>query len=45
MGWLCVSDQPHSHACACPDGDWKILSSHLRGILNRKDDLITLFLF
>ena len=37
LGWLCVSDQPHPHARAGPDGDWEVLSSHLRGILHCKN--------
>lgn len=37
MGRLCVSDQPHSHACARPDGDRKVLSPHLRGLLHCKN--------
>ncbi len=36
MGWVCVSDKPDSHACACTDGDRAILSSYLCGILHGK---------
>ena len=38
LGWLRVSDKPYSHARPGADGDWKILSSHLRGILHRKTE-------
>lgn len=42
LGWLRVSDKPYSHARPGADGDWKILSSHLRGILHRKNESYSL---
>ncbi len=42
MGWLCVPDQPHSNACISTHGNWKVLTSRLRGLLHCKShDIVT----